>query len=58
MPKEPWVNPFVARATRRIPPVLTGCVLTRTAWERTGAASGFSCAGGKTGACFTWTAQI
>ena len=33
MPKEPWVNLFVARATRRIPPALTGCVLTRTAWE-------------------------
>ena len=40
MPKEPWVNLFVARATRRIPPALTGCVLTHTAWERTGAASG------------------
>ena len=38
--KEPWVNLFVARATRRIPPALTGCVLTHTAWEHTGAASG------------------
>ena len=57
-PKEPWVNLLVARATRRIPPTLTGCVLTQTAWEHTGAASGFSCAGEKTGACFTWTARI
>ena len=39
MPKEPWVNLFVARATRRTPPALTGCVLTHTVWERTGAAS-------------------
>ena len=39
-PKEPWVNLFVARAKRRIPLALTGCVLTRAAWERTGAASG------------------
>ena len=39
-PKEPWVDLFVARAKRRISLALTGCVLTRTAWERTGAASG------------------
>ena len=38
--KEPWVNLFVARPKRRIPLALTGCVLTRVAWERTGAASG------------------
>ena len=40
MPKEPWVNLFVARAKRRISLVLTGCVLTRAAWECTGEASG------------------
>ena len=39
-PKEPWVNLFLARAKRRISLVLTGCVLTRAAWEHTGAASG------------------
>ena len=38
--KEPWVDLFVARAKRRISLALTGCVLIRTAWERTGAASG------------------
>ena len=36
----PWVNLFVARAKRRILLALTGCVLTRTALECTGAASG------------------
>ena len=39
-PKEPWFNLFVARAKRRIPLALTRCVLTRAAWEHTGAASG------------------
>ena len=34
--------------------MLTGCVLTQTAWEHTGAASGFCCAGENTAACMLY----